>query len=31
MKPLVFKRDNNNSKVIQIIDSHLEHGQIFKC
>ena len=31
MKPLVFKRDNNNSKVILIIDSHLEHGPIFKC
>ena len=31
MKPLVFKRDNNNSKVILIIDSHLEHRPTFKC
>ena len=31
MKPLVFKGDNNNSKVILIIDSYLEHGPIFKC
>ena len=29
--PLVFKRDNNNSKVILIIDSHLEHRPTFKC
>lgn len=31
MKPVVFKRDNNNNKVILIMDSHLEHGPIFKC